>query len=367
MKRQVVNFWRYLLPSVVLTANVLWALLFIASAYSDRISPEDFLIFSYLGLAFPFFLAGTLGFIVYWLFFGRKKFVLVSLLALLLCWNPLALYIPLHPKTDEVPKEHTLKVLSYNIMQFAYKAHTKDAPNPIIRYLAESGADIICLQEYMEFPQKNLLTRQKIYRELKAYPYRSIFKDGEKSGIAVFSKYPIKNSRLIPYKSKTNRSSVHTITVEGKEITLINNHLESFKLTSEDRSRYADFFKSMDVEHFNDLKGTIRQKLGAAFRARAPQAEKVAEEIRKAKTDYVIVCGDFNDTPISYTHHTVQGGLLDAFGESGCGLGVSYNENMFWFRIDNILCSPNIKPYNCTVEKIKYSDHYPIWSYLELR
>ena len=362
------NFWKYLFHSVVLTINILWVLFFIASAYSDRVSPDDSLVFSYLGLAFPLFFIGTVGFVFYWLFFGNKKYLLVSVVALLFCWKPVSLYMPLHAKTEDVPQENTLKVLSYNVMSFAYRAHSAEDPNPIIRYLAESDADIICLQEYMEFPQKEYLTRQKIFRELKAYPYRSIFKDGMKSGIAVFSKYPIQKSREVDYESQANRSSLHVIQVNGKTITLINNHLESFKLTSEDRSHYTDFLKSMNRNNFNDLKGTIRQKLGAAFRARAPQAEKVAEEIRNAKTDYVVVCGDFNDTPISYTHHTIQGkNLLDAFAESGFGLGISYNENMFWFRIDNILCSPNIKPYNCTVEKIKYSDHYPIWTYLELK
>lgn len=353
--------------SVLLSANVLWALVFIVSAYSDRVSPEDAIVFSYLGLMFPLFLAGTVAFVFYWLFFGKKKFALVSIAAVLLCREPVSLYVPLHRKVADIPQENTLKILSYNVMHFAYEKHSKEAPNAIIRYIAESGADIVCIQEYVEFPQKDFLTRQKIYEELKAYPYKSIFEGEAKSGIAVFSKYPIEGSRLIPYESETNRSSVHKITVNGKTVTLINNHFESFKLTTEDRSSYSDFIKSMDVELFNDLKGTIRHKLGAAFRARAPQAEKVAEEIRNAETDYVVVCGDFNDTPISYTHRTVQGGLLDAFAESGFGLGISYNENMFWFRIDNILCSPNIKPYNCTVDKIKYSDHYPIWAYLELQ
>ena len=81
---------------------------------------------------------------------------------------------------------------------------------------------------------------------------------------------------------------------------------------------------------------------------------------------HILIMGDFNDTPISYAHHTIGKGLTDAFSASGRGMGISYNENFFWFRIDHILCSPNIKPYNCTVEHVDYSDHYPMWCYLQL-
>lgn len=359
------KFLRWLLHSFVLTANVICALLFVASAYSDCVSPAKFLPFAYMGLLFPFFALATLCFMFYWLFFGKKKNMLVSLSALILCWHAVSNYLPLNAPRKDIPKENTIKVLSYNIMSFAYKKHTSEEANPIISYLANSGADIICLQEYVEFTQRDYPSRSKIFKALKAYPYRSIFKSGEKTGIAVFSKYPISKSRQISYKSNTNRSSIHQVNVKGKKITLINNHLESFKLTTEDRSRYKDFMKSMDSKHFNDLKGTILQKLGPAFVIRARQADKIAKEIENAQTDYVVVCGDFNDTPVSYTHRTILGNLKDSFVESGRGLGISYNENMFWFRIDNIFHSPNMKSYNCTVEKIKYSDHYPIWTYLE--
>lgn len=361
------KFLRWLFHSFVLSANIGWGILFLLSAYSDHVSPARSLLFAYLGLVFPLLAAGTVAFVFYWLFFGPRKYVAVSLLALLLAWEPLSHYLPVNRRKADIPEENTLKVLSYNIMSFAYKKHTEAEANPILSYLARSGADIICLQEYVEFPQKDYPTRRKIYQALRKYPYRSVYQNGDKTGIAVFSKYPIRKSRQIVYPSETNRSSIHLIDVKGKTLTLVNNHLESFKLTTEDRSRYKDFIKSMDSKHFNDFTGTLRQKLGPAFVIRSRQAEKVAAEIAKAETDYTVVCGDFNDTPISYTHRTILGDLKDAFAESGCGLGISYNENMFWFRIDNIFCSANIRPYNCTVEHVRYSDHYPIWTYLKLQ
>ena len=66
---------RILFKSVVGTANVIVILLFIASAFSDRISPDRSVFFSYLGLGFPVFcclLAVSLGMAVC---VGRTMFV----------------------------------------------------------------------------------------------------------------------------------------------------------------------------------------------------------------------------------------------------------------------------------------------------
>jgi endonuclease/exonuclease/phosphatase family metal-dependent hydrolase len=142
--------------------------------------------------------------------------------------------------------------------------------------------------------------------------------------------------------------------------------LESFKLTSEDKVHYSDFIKSAGPETFDGLRGTIQQKLGPAFLIRARQSRIIADEIQKNRSDYLLVCGDFNDTPISYAHRKIQGPLLDAFAESGWGPGTTYNQNYFWFRIDHIMHSPNMEAFNCTVDKVKYSDHYPVWCYLKL-
>ena len=53
-------------------------------------------------------------------------------------------------------------------------------------------------------------------------------------------------------------------------------------------------------------------------------------------------------------------------GWTGRGMGITYNQNFFWFRIDNILHSPNMTSMNCSVDKVAYSDHYPLWCYLKL-
>lgn len=114
------------------------------------------------------------------------------------------------------------------------------------------------------------------------------------------------------------------------------------------------------------MKGSLQQKLGTAFQIRAGQAETVAKEIKEAKGEYVLVCGDFNDTPISYAHRTIQGNLVDAFAASGRGLGISYNQNKFWFRIDNILALFQYQVLSLHGGQSTLFDHYPMWCYITL-
>jgi endonuclease/exonuclease/phosphatase family metal-dependent hydrolase len=79
-----------------------------------------------------------------------------------------------------------------------------------------------------------------------------------------------------------------------------------------------------------------------------------------------MICGDFNDTPWSYTYHTVIDNLEDSFVESGFGLSNTYNGKLPSFRIDYILHSKQYTSYNYKRDRVPYSDHFPISCYLEL-
>lgn len=365
--------FKLLFHSFFASLNIILVIIFIASAYSDIISPEKNVLFAYLGLAFPVLLFINICFLIYWFITKKWLFLFILVAAFAICWNPLSRFCPLHLKTKVLPQEELIKVLSYNVMSFAYKDHTKESPNKIIQYITESDADIVCLQEYMVSDRKNLMNSKDIAEALPMYPYISeiIFSSPEnkryKYGLAVLSKFPITKSRRISFPSVYNGSSIHEINIRGKKVVVLNNHLESFKLTAEDRSKYSDMITHVSLESFDGLRGSIQQKLGQAFRIRAKQAEAIADEIRKANGYYTIVCGDFNDTPISYALRTIQGPLVDSYAESGFGMGISYNQNFFLFRIDHILHSSSMDSYNCRVDtRVNLSDHYPIYCYLKL-
>jgi endonuclease/exonuclease/phosphatase family metal-dependent hydrolase len=145
---------------------------------------------------------------------------------------------------------------------------------------------------------------------------------------------------------------------------LINSHLESNKISDDERTDYYYLTKDPNKQKLENFTHMMFQRLTPAFKMRAKQAQVINQAIRENKNPYIIVCGDFNDTPISYARHTIKGDLEDAFVESGSGMGISFNRHRFFFRIDYILHSKNMKAYNCTVGKLKISDHYPVCTYL---
>jgi hypothetical protein len=107
-------------------------------------------------------------------------------------------------------------------------------------------------------------------------------------------------------------------------------------------------------------------KINYNFMRRLGYMEKVKNYISKQSSDGVIICGDFNDTPISYAYSKMKVGLKDAYVSTGFGPGITYHEDLFLFRIDHIFHSPNIKAYQTKVDKVKFSDHYPLRTYLYL-
>ena len=359
-----------LVALLILAINALSTGLLLLTAYSPYIQPTVHPVQSCLGLAFPVFVLINGGFLIFWLAIQRYKTALLPLIGFLLCYSQLRTYLPLNFHTSN-PPEGSIKILSYNIMGFD-GSHKKDGNNPILTYLKKSDADILCLQEYTFDKSSRRLTQKDIERELKAYPYRRINVVGSGNGytnkIACYSKYPILSARVLNYTSNYNGSVLYELKLNEDTITLINNHLESNKLTKIDKDMYENMLKAPEKEKVKSGARLLVHKLAEASAIRAPQADCIAQEIAASRHSSVIVCGDFNDTPISYTHRVIAQNLDDAFTQSGCGLGISYNQNKFYFRIDNILISKNLQSYNCTVDRsIKESDHYPIWCYIAKR
>jgi endonuclease/exonuclease/phosphatase family metal-dependent hydrolase len=236
--------------------------------------------------------------------------------------------------------------------------HTQEKPNPVLQYVIEQDPDVICFQEYLA-AQK--LTDSVIREALKATPHYSL----HAPGLAIFSKYPILSVKTLPIESEYNGAVVAELDVNGRKVTLINVHLESNRISPDERTGYYNLTKDPNKQKIENFTHMMFQRLTPAFRIRAIQAKIITEVIRENTNPYILVCGDFNDTPISYACHTIRGDLKDAFVESGSGMGISFNRYRFLFRIDNIFHSSNLRSYNCTVGKLKTSDHYPVWTYLQ--
>lgn len=332
-------------------------------AYTGYLHPARFPEFSYFGLAFPLFLSLNALFILLWLIV-EWKMVALPLAGMLLCAKSVFIYTPMNLFEEEAP-EGSIKLLSYNVMNFGGKpmANIDYASNPIVSYILSSEADIVCLQEgsVVNLP----LLKQVLSSE---YPY---IQQGAEDGChynLCMSKYPILEAENVPFVSKTNRTYAYKILVHDDTLLIVNNHFESYHLHNEDVQDYKDIIKNPKDNKKKGKYLSLTHKLSQANALRGSQADCVAEYIDSVQCKYKVACGDFNDSPLSYTHRRMTRTLRDAYVDNGFGPGISFHMHGMYFRIDNILVNENIATYQTKVDNsIAESDHYPIISHIFLK
>ncbi len=351
------QLFKTLLSRVVLLLSIVVALLMIATGYSGLVNPESCALWSVSGLLFPFFVLLDIVF-VFLCLVVRRRYAIIPLLSLLVCYGPIRSYVPFN-FTKEPPKD-ALTILSYNVYRYAGWDYLKKKHNPIVDYIAHSGADIVCLQESATRDYDSLLIDPVLN---PVYEYRDTMMkkiDGEQ--LTLYSHYPIISGERIEYESKGNMSMANELLVEGDTVLVVNNHLETNGLSRDDKKKFQDMVKG---EQDKNLELAILGKLKEAAQKRGHEAAAVAEYIQRYRERHpyrsVIVCGDFNDTPISWAYRTVAKGLQDCYVNAGNGPGYTYERHTIHVRIDHILCSKDFEVYECKVDKqISASDHYPV-------
>lgn len=362
--------FRDVVKYLIFATNIIAIVLLLSSSLAWKVSPLKTNLFSYIGLGFGIIFFINVFYLFFWMFFFKWKLALVSLIALLVCYKPIFTFFPFHPFPHKQP-ENAIKILTYNIEGLRNEYKKGQAEHPILEYIAKTDADIVCLQEYMISKTGNsMISQRDINKILNKYPYRSI--TGLEAsgryhifGLACFSKFPIEKTHEIIFDSSYNGAAVYTVNIRDSLYTVANVHLESNQITAEDKKLYSDFLQNKDDVNLDLVTSNIRRRLGKAYRKRVGQVQKVNSYLHQQKTSGTIICGDLNDTPISYAYHHMKGNLDDAYASNGFGPGITYHEDFFLFRIDYVFHSTNMKSYKTKVDKVNYTDHYPVYTYLK--
>ena len=142
-------------------------------------------------------------------------------------------------------------------------------------------------------------------------------------------------------------------------VRVFNNHLRSTSIKAADNDYITghEFIGDTAREtKFRSIAGRLRYN-GVL---RAAQVDSIAGAMRGMPQRRKIVCGDFNDTPISYVYRTMARGTTDAF--STCGKGYSHTYRGFFstLRIDYVLYSAGLEALSYKVPFVAYSDHLPV-------
>ena len=130
-----------------------------------------------------------------------------------------------------------MRVLSFNV----YKKNP--ALGPLIRFLKEEAADIVCLQEFpaKELPRLAELTDYYIHSASESYVHKFRTKGDSHLLLVILSKYPIQNAESVRHLQHTELSLRHQISynevavhfhfvdiedAEGRALRVFNCHLE---------------------------------------------------------------------------------------------------------------------------------------------
>src|SRR5574344_2283853 len=146
-------------------------------------------------------------------------------------------------------------------------------------------------------------------------PYVAVGKNGNNSfDVAIFSKYPILRTESQIYSGTHNGSMFCDIKVKNRIIRIFNCHLQTTNFNQSQRELQAIKHFSDPVTFVNAIQN-IYKTLETNAEKRAHQAEIVNKIITTTKIP-VIVCGDLNDTPSSYTYNKVRANLNDGFQDA---------------------------------------------------
>ena len=334
-----------LLRKVLWGVTIFTALSTLLIYSSPSFNPQDLWQISILGILYPLFLLLNILLLIVWAI-QKHKYALLPLLIILLGWNHLTSLIGFNSNKAESETEG-IKILQYNVggkIIHSNKSFKKD----LEAFLKKESPDILCIHEFrsMEF-----------YDNLPQYKYRL------SNGTAtIVSKYPFIDQGGDEFNNSSNGFAWADFNLNGKTIRVFSVHLQSNRI-----SPYTDKLSTEDIqkkETWNNAR-TVLGRLIRASRQRAGQAKTLVKLINQSPFP-VVLCGDFNDPPVSYTYRVLSNELVDHFKEKGSGFGATYSGKLPGLRIDYIMSHPDITVKKHYILKEDISDHYPVISLIEL-
>lgn len=320
------------------------------------IPPDSFWPAAFLGLLYPYLLLINLLFIGFYALRKSRK-LLFSLLVVVIGYQHLFNFF--QPIPNLRSGTGGLKILSYNVHYFSSDITKKQTDNPkVLTYLRTVDADILCLQETRLF-KTGKLSPDGIKSALPGIKHYQLAHSISYAGPLTLSKYPIVRMGEIRFAHSSNMVLFSDIVIHpGDTVRVYNCHFQSYSITPEDYSLTDPDRTGTNEQQLREAK-LISKKMIIAFSIRAQQARTVAAHIRKCPYP-MIVCGDFNDTPLSYTYQILGKQLKDAFTEAGFGFSTTYNGFLPSLRIDYILYSQRFHAISYQRDQVNLSDHFPV-------
>lgn len=292
--------------------------------------------------------------LVYWLIRRQWIFSAIPMLTVLFCIPYIGTIYQLRGETEDADARYGVKIATYNVAMFGRETSGFMAQD-ILSEMKKQKVDILCMQEYSDIcGDKRNSNNYKEY-----FPYMST----GNNDMVIYSKYPIRGYKNIPFEETNNSAMWADVDINGKMIRVFNVHLETTGFNRTLRSAAKMEMKGIHVER-NSLISAIYNNYTLGMIIRAGQAATVANEKRNSPIP-AVVCGDFNDVPYSYVYNTMLGDMTDGFKECGSGWMRTYKGKKP-VRIDYIFHDNSLDGITYYKKPLAYSDHDPVFMKIAL-
>lgn len=328
-----------------------------------NLSPAQWAFPALAGLGFPVF--GLLLFAAMWVALRRRRwFWFLSFFSLVAVswplyrcvWGGFGFGLP------EVHMEGpALKVMGWNVRLYdRYGWLGEGTREGIFESVALEAPDVLCLQEHFRdsdpgaFPVEVPMREAFIGTAGGSVEHHELWargKSGRRFGVVTWSRYPIVAKEAIAFGTKSNNvCAVTDVEWEGDTIRVFNAHFASLHFGSED---YAAL-----EEGVPDAEGRQRiwSRMRTAYADRVTQVGQVMEAVSRSPHP-VVLCGDFNDVPVSWALASARAQLRDVHDVRSIRMDGTWQGSVPGLRIDHIFVDASWSVVNYGTGGDGLSDH----------
>lgn len=239
-----------------------------------------------------------------------------------------------------------LRVATFNAGGFRGDGGFRSAVRRTADLLEKTGVDVVCIEEFRTTSDYDTL---QVVRMLGLPHYAA------SGSVVVLSRYPVLGADPVPLATeagnRTNGALRVDLAAPKGRVRVLACHLQTTGVSSLEH-RYA---RSGSRAPF----GRLAAELAAQAVLRAAQIDELVR-IAAASPCPVILAGDFNDPPATYTYRTAAGALRDTFREGGSGWGATFRGALGLLRLDYVFLSEGLRCNGCRTVPTDISDHKPV-------
>jgi endonuclease/exonuclease/phosphatase family metal-dependent hydrolase len=368
--------YRRITKIIFLIINIVASIAFLLACLASGLDPVKWWYIALLGLGFGFIVITLFAFILFWLVV-KPRFILVSLVPLLIGYKSIAVFFGFHvaEKFNYQKPDNVLRVAHWNVARFIEWKRNNNRGSQVrlkmMDQIKEQAADVLCLQEFFTSTDTVYYNNLRHMLQEVGYPYYYFAwrNDGDRQwfGNAIFSKHPIIDSGKINFPhERYPETLLHAdIAFRNDTVRVYTTHLASLRFQREDYETIEEI-KDRQRVPLQSSKG-IFWKIRGALNQRKEQAYLI-REVTSNDPFPTIITGDFNDVPNSYAYAIIKcKRFQDVFLQKGFGIGRTFNTISPTLRIDYILTTKDfhVRQFNRIAKD--FSDHYMLVTDLELK